>query len=82
MQIKEQHLLYCMFIAGLAYTLDKKEGNCSISPIGNISFDVGAEKNAGFVVKMKSPLNMFYLNGSYRYAGQVSCVHYLYLIVL
>lgn len=58
------------YSSGLAYTLDKKEGNCTIAPITNNSFDVGSGHNAGFVIKMKSPIDLFYLNGTYRYAGQ------------
>ncbi|KAL4236845.1 hypothetical protein ACF0H5_005231 [Mactra antiquata] len=58
------------YSSGLAYTLDKTEGNCTIAPIGNTSFDAGSTKNAGYVLKMKSPLDLFYLNGTYRYAGQ------------
>ncbi|XP_053395706.1 uncharacterized protein LOC123524576 [Mercenaria mercenaria] len=58
------------YSSGLSYTLDKKEGNCTIAPITNNSFDVGSTHNAGFVLKMKSPIDLFYLNGTYRYAGQ------------
>jgi len=58
------------YTSGLAYTLDKSQGNCTIAPLSNTSFDVQFAQNAGFVVKMKSPLDIFYLNGSYRYAGQ------------
>ncbi|XP_060563272.1 uncharacterized protein LOC132722747 [Ruditapes philippinarum] len=56
--------------SGLAYTLDKKEGNCTIAPINNASFDVHTSTGSGFSVKMKSPIDLFYLNGTYRYAGQ------------
>ncbi|XP_052216827.1 uncharacterized protein LOC127834810 [Dreissena polymorpha] len=58
------------YSSGLSYTLDVAQGNCTIAPIGNTSFDVGVTGNAGYVVKMKSPLDLFYLNGSYKYAGQ------------
>ncbi|WAR22901.1 hypothetical protein MAR_036570 [Mya arenaria] len=57
------------YSSGLSYTLDKAQGNCTIAPITNTSFDEGTG-NAGYVVKMKSPLELFYLNGSYIYAGQ------------
>ena len=59
-------------VIGLAYTIDNKVGNCSVAPLTNATFDVTFGHTAGYVVKMKSPIDLFYLNGTYRYAGQVS----------
>jgi len=68
-------MLFYVCTKGLAYVLDLAQGNCTISPIANSSFDVGGSSgNANYVVKMKSPLDLFYLNGSYKYAGQVGSV--------
>ena len=57
--------------------IDHQIGNCSVTPITNNSFDVQFGKNAGYVIKMKNPLDLFYLNGSYRYAGQVGAMNEL-----
>ena len=51
--------------------IDRQQGNCTVSPLKNASFDVTSSNDAGYVIKMKSPIDLFYLNGSYRYAGQV-----------
>ena len=74
-------MLYIMLLPGLAYMIDHQIGNCSVTPITNNSFDVQFGKNAGYVIKMKNPLDLFYLNGSYRYAGQVNSKKYMLLWV-
>ncbi|XP_033737433.1 uncharacterized protein LOC117325374 isoform X2 [Pecten maximus] len=63
------------FNTGLAYTIDKTFGNCSITPVGNSTFDSNpnrndALKNGAYVVQMKNPLEFFDVDNEYKYAGQ------------
>ena len=73
----------------MAYAIDKTLGNCTILPIQNASFDTslnisrgGADNNKEFVVGMKSPSQMWYLdNTTYTYEGQVSKSCYLSIFI-
>lgn len=62
---------------GLAYNIDNTLGNCTVNAITTNSFDAEVDKkaalqNGAYVIKMKNPLELFNLNSTYRYAGQVS----------
>lgn len=64
-------------IIGVQYNIDKLLGNCSMSAIQNDTFDTAANlslqlKDGSFVSRMKNPLELFYLDNSYKPAGQVS----------
>ena len=74
-------LQYFLLTLGVAYTIDKTRGNCSILPIQGYSFDalLNSNKNSSdgqsqFVVRMKSPNELFFLDNSamITYGGQVS----------
>lgn len=59
------------FNTGLAYIIDRTFGNCSITPIGNDTFDSDpSHANAGYIVHMKNPLDFIYADNIYKYAGQ------------
>ncbi|KAH3695076.1 uncharacterized protein LOC127861585 isoform X2 [Dreissena polymorpha] len=59
---------------GIAYAIDKTQGNCSMIPIQNASFDASVNvtgTSSGFYIRMKSPSQLFYLdNTTYSYEGQ------------
>lgn len=62
---------------GVAYAIDRIMANCSIIPIMNASFDTSinvsvAANKQQFVIKMKSPQDLFYIDNNYTYAGQVT----------
>ena len=69
-----------MLFLGLQYTIDKYYKNCTISPITAGQFDSEIDnmqeylKDKSFVVKMKSPLELFHTDIQTRYVGQVHCV--------
>ncbi|XP_062619516.1 uncharacterized protein LOC134281071 [Saccostrea cucullata] len=61
---------------GVAYAIDKVMQNCSIIPLQNTSFDAsitnvstGVNKQQ-FILKMKSPNDLFYLDNNYTYTGR------------
>lgn len=61
----------------MAYAIDRIMANCSIIPIMNASFDTSinvsvAANKQQFVIKMKSPQDLFYIDNNYTYAGQVT----------
>lgn len=61
----------------MAYAIDRIMANCSIIPIMNASFDTSinvsvAANKQQFVLKMKSPQDLFYIDNNYTYAGQVT----------
>ncbi|XP_062619530.1 uncharacterized protein LOC134281083 [Saccostrea cucullata] len=63
------------FNTGVAYVIDRIMANCSIIPIMNASFDTSlnvsvAANHQQFVLKMKSPQDLFYIDNNYTYAGQ------------
>lgn len=63
------------FNTGVAYAIDRIMANCSIIPIMNASFDTSinvsvAANKQQFVIKMKSPQDLFYIDNNYTYAGQ------------
>ncbi|OWF45376.1 uncharacterized protein LOC110457136 [Mizuhopecten yessoensis] len=63
------------FNTGLAYTIDRTFGNCSITPVASSTFDSNpnrkdALKNGAYVVQMKNPLDFFDVNNVYKYSGQ------------
>jgi hypothetical protein len=61
------------------YVKDQVTGRCISSSISNSSFDVAQNttiytKNGTqeYVIHMKDPMQLFYLDDSYAYTGQVS----------
>lgn len=61
---------------GTSYSIDRSLGNCTIHPIQLGSFATQQDKtalmkNGAYVIKMKGPLDIFSMNESYRWAGQV-----------
>ncbi|XP_064606544.1 uncharacterized protein LOC135471299 [Liolophura sinensis] len=63
------------FNTGIQYSIDKLLGNCSMSAIQNDTFDTAANlslklRDGSFVSRMKNPLELFYLDSSYKPAGQ------------
>jgi len=49
---------------------------CNVAPISNSSFDVQAQSNSdlkkyGYILKLKNPMDIFYLNQKIQYVGQV-----------
>ncbi|XP_056019753.1 uncharacterized protein LOC130054319 [Ostrea edulis] len=63
------------FNTGVAYAIDRIMANCTIIPIMNASFDASinvsvASNQQQFVLKMKSPQDLFYIDNNYTYAGQ------------
>lgn len=66
---------FCDF-EGVAYAIDKAVQNCSIIPIQNGSFDTSinvtqALSTNAFVMRMKSPAQIFFLDSKYTFEGQV-----------
>lgn len=64
------------FNTGISYNMDKTMGNCTITPITNTSFDASINVTTSlsgkpsFVLQMKSPGQLFYLDNSYTFEGQ------------
>ncbi|XP_022318193.2 uncharacterized protein LOC111121287 isoform X2 [Crassostrea virginica] len=63
------------FNTGIAYSIDRTLGNCSVNPIQLGDFGAQKDKqaymkNGAYVIKMKGPLDIFSMNESYRWAGQ------------
>lgn len=63
------------FNTGVAYAIDRIMANCSIIPLMNASFDTSVNVSVSanqqqFVLKMKSPQDLFYIDNNYTYAGQ------------
>ena len=66
-----------LHVPGIAYSIDRTLGNCSVNPIQLGDFGAQKDKqaymkNGAYVIKMKGPLDIFSMNESYRWAGQVS----------
>lgn len=64
------------YTIGVAYAIDRVMQNCSIIPLQNTSFDAsvtnistGATKQQ-FILKMKNPQDLFYLDNNYTYTGR------------
>ncbi|XP_064605994.1 uncharacterized protein LOC135470876 [Liolophura sinensis] len=59
---------------GVSYAIDKVQGNCTMTPLENNSFDVSlnySQTNHGqYVEQMRSSLGLFYLDDNYSYEGQ------------
>jgi hypothetical protein len=78
---------FCLFpsifcVIGISFTIDRTLGNCSASSIQLGDFGTTQDmnafmKNGAYVIKMKGPLDIFSMNESYRWAGQV-CIFYLH----
>ncbi|XP_071140792.1 uncharacterized protein [Mytilus edulis] len=63
------------FNTGVAYAIDKALQNCSIIPIQNGSFDstINVTKSLStnaFVMRMKTPKQIFYLDSNFTFEGQ------------
>ncbi|CAC5396031.1 unnamed protein product [Mytilus coruscus] len=63
------------FSTGLQYVIDKYYENCTISPItpGQYDSELNPQeymKDKSYVIKMKSPIELFHLNTETRYVGQ------------
>jgi len=62
---------------GIRYIRDQVTGNCTALHLSNSSFDVIESKgsfsssNNSYVLHMKNPLQLFDLDSSYTYTGQV-----------
>lgn len=75
------YLLICQS-TGVRYTRDQVTGRCVSSAIANSSFDVGenttvTNETGSYVIHMKDPMQLFYLDSSYAYTGQVSVTRVL-----
>lgn len=65
------------YLPGVAYAIDRVMQNCSIIPLQNNSFDAsvtnistGATQQQ-FILKMKNPQDLFYLDNNFTYTGRV-----------
>ncbi|XP_056019755.1 uncharacterized protein LOC125671708 isoform X2 [Ostrea edulis] len=65
------------YTIGVGYAIDKVMQNCSIIPIQNNSFDATVTTNVStgatkqqFILKMKNPGDLFYLDNNYTYTGR------------
>lgn len=61
---------------GVAYIIDKVSQSCFANAIMNTSFDLQLNKTAlrkdgAYLVQMKSPNSLFYLDNTYTYQGTV-----------
>lgn len=74
-------LFLLMPFLGVAYVTDQLLGNCSIVPIEATAFDVTEQKTGKspsaasdprYAVRIKNPQEMFFLDDSYDYVGQVN----------
>ena len=60
---------------------DQVTGKCVSASISNSSFDVSPNNtvyingNKSYVLHMKNPMQMFYLDNNYAYTGQVSMLN-------
>ena len=64
-------------LSGVGYAIDRVMKNCSIIPLQNNSFDASitnltvAASKQQFILKMKSPQDLFYLDNNFTYTGRV-----------
>ena len=63
---------------GVRYVKDQVTGKCVSAALSNSSFDVSPNTtvynngNASYILHMKNPMQLFYLDNNYAYTGQVS----------
>jgi hypothetical protein len=68
-----------MIVQGVAYNIDTYKGNCTVTPIpldnDNGFFQplnmTAVNMTGAEILELKSPNQMFYLDNSYVYTGQV-----------
>nr|XP_022319141.1 uncharacterized protein LOC111121934 [Crassostrea virginica] len=64
------------YTIGVGYAIDRVMQNCSIIPLQNNSFDASitnltvAASKQQFILKMKSPQDLFYLDNNFTYTGR------------
>ncbi|KAJ8305362.1 hypothetical protein KUTeg_015907, partial [Tegillarca granosa] len=64
---------------GVRYLKDRIRGNCTVLPITNTSFGafenstVYKTENGSYVVQMKNPLQLFYIDSGFTYVGKHNC---------
>nr|XP_022316640.1 uncharacterized protein LOC111120202 [Crassostrea virginica] len=65
------------YTIGVGYAIDRVMKNCSIIPLQNNSFDASitnltvAASKQQFILKMKSPQDLFYLDNNFTYTGRM-----------
>ena len=65
-------------ILGLQYTVDRVSKNCTLVPIHSNSFgaiqnySLPYQENSTWSLRMKSPQEIFYIDDTYDFVGQVS----------
>ena len=60
-----------IIFSGIKYYQEKLSKRCIMQPLNNETLDVGVSGNGGFSLFMKDPMQLFRLNNSYAYTGQV-----------
>lgn len=67
------------YSSGVRYLKDRIRGNCTVLPITNTSFGafenstVYKTENGSYVVQMKNPLQLFYIDSGFTYVGKRQC---------
>ena len=61
--------------SGVSYVIDKISKNCTIQSLKNTTYDSAFDHRRILSLRLKSPLELFYLDDSYIYKGKV-CLYF------